>query len=169
MQRAKYRNIQNGMLFLTVFVLMFSLYIEYIHQLQPCPLCVMQRFFAFLFAILCMFGLALSSLHRAKVVTLIQCAIAILGLYFSGRQLWLQSFSNIEQSVQCMPGLDALLHYFSWLMIIKSFIWGAGDCARIDWRWLGISIPVWSMIYYSIVFTISVYLNRSITRTLKIK
>ena len=168
MQRATYRNIQNGMLFLTIFVLMFSFYIEYIHQLQPCPLCVMQRLCVLLLGVLCMVALVLSSLHRAKIITLIQCVLAIAGMYFAGRQVWLQSLPISDQAAQCIPGMNALLHYFSWFVVIKSFVLGSGDCSRIDWRWLGISIPVWSMMYYSIVLIISGYLYVAIVKTLRI-
>lgn len=158
MKRKSYRQLQNTMLLLTVFVLTFSFYMEFIHQLKPCPLCLMQRFCAVTLGLTCVVGFAFQALRQVKIIALIQCIIAILGLYFSGRQLWLQSLP-VEQAVQCMPGLDVLMHYFSWPVILKSFFWGTSDCSQVDWRWFGISIPIWSGMYFVLIFLVTTYLN----------
>lgn len=166
LSRVKYRNIQNVMLFLTVFVLVFSFYIEFLNHINPCPLCIMQRFCAFLFGLCCMISIGLSSLHRVKITVIIQCVLALLGLYFAGRQLWLQSLP-VDQTAQCMPGIDALVHYFSWVVMAKSFLWGSGDCSRVDWQWFGLSLPLWSALYYGIMLSVSMYMYRAICQSLK--
>lgn len=156
MQKATYRKFQHIMVFATISVLAFSFYIEYVNQLKPCPLCFMQRACIFLFGFVCMLGMGVSSLVRAKTFTTMQCILTGLGLYFASRQLWLQS-SPIEYSGQCLPGLEAMLHYFSWDMLLKSFFWGTSDCSQVDWKWLGITIPLWSSFYFIAMFAVSIY------------
>ncbi|HVT62386.1 MAG TPA: disulfide bond formation protein B [Legionellaceae bacterium] len=166
MKRLSYRNAQNLMLFITIFVLGFSFYIEHANQLKACPLCIMQRLCIFLFGFTCILGMNAMSIQRAKMNTNIQCVILGLGLYFAGRQLYLQSLS-LEQTGQCLPGLEAMIHYFSLDMILKAFFWGSSDCAAIDWRWFGLSIPAWSALYFVTMFVSSLAVCIRLHRSLK--
>ena len=146
---------QNGLLVLSVLVLLFSFYIDFVHQLQPCPLCLMQRFIVVFLLLSCIAGIAFNSFSQAKRLLAFQYFLSIAGLYFAGRQLWLQSLPLNSEPEICIPGMHAMLHYFSWLTVFKSFLWGTTDCSRVDWRWFGISIPLWSMIYYALVLVIT--------------
>lgn len=166
MQKTTYRKIQNFLLFISIFVLGFSFYIEMLNQLKLCPLCFMQRACAFIFGFLCMWSMFVASVHRARFVSLLQCIFAGLGLYFASRQLWLQSLPA-EVSEQCMPGLQAMFHYFSWDMILKSFFWGSSDCSHVDWQWYGLSIPLWSALYFVAMFATSVYVYINVFFTLR--
>jgi disulfide bond formation protein DsbB len=156
MQKATYRKFQNFMLFMSIFVLGFSFYIEFVNQLKPCPLCFMQRLCAFLFGFSCMAGMMVASLKRARLLSVIQCIVTGFGLYFGSRQLWLQSLP-VDVNGQCLPGLQAMFQYFSWDMILKSLFWGSSDCSQIDWQWYGLSIPVWSSLYFLLMFATSLY------------
>lgn len=155
MKRMTYRNVQNFLLFFTILVLVFAFYSEYIQKLEPCPLCLMQRFCAFLFGFLCLTGLALRTLHRARMLAIIQTIIACLGLYFASRQLWLQSLP-IDQPQICLPGLDALTHYFSLSVVLKAFFWGSSACSEVTWRWLGLSMPGWSAAYFIVMAIVNI-------------
>ncbi|PJD90617.1 MAG: disulfide bond formation protein B [Legionella sp.] len=154
------------MLFVTIFVLGFSFYVEYAYQLKACPLCLMQRFCTFLFGFTCMVAMNTRRMQRAKVISLIQCGLTLLGLYFAGRHLWLQSLP-IEQSAQCIPGVEAMMTFFSLDMIATAFLWGTTDCSHVDWQWLGMSLPLWSAIYFSVMYAISLYVAIVMRRSAK--
>jgi protein dithiol:quinone oxidoreductase len=157
MERTTYKNIQNGLLLFTILVLLFAFYLENSYNLEPCPLCLMQRFCVFLIGFLCFVGYGLRALHRARLIATIQVIVACLGLYFATRQLWLQSLPS-DQAQMCMPGLDALVHYFSTGTIIKAFLWGSSDCSDVTWLGFGISMPGWATIYFSIMALINITL-----------
>ncbi len=168
MQRVTYRNIQNSLLFFTILALVLAFYAEYITKIQPCPLCMMQRFCAFIFGFFCLVGLSLRTLHRTRILTFVQIVIAGLGLYFSLRQISLQSIPIAQpQAASCMPGVDALIHYFSYGAIIKAFLWGSTQCTKISSKWLGLSMPVWSTIYFSLMTLSNIILAVLLTITLK--
>lgn len=154
MNKPVYRNIQNLLLLVSIFVLTSALYFEYGKGLQPCPLCLMQRFCTFLFGFFCLTGLCLSSLRRARRVAVFQMVFALGGLYFASRQIWLQSLP-VDQTAACMPNLDMLMHYFSKTQVLTALFWGTGDCAEASGGFLGVSIPVWSVIYFIIMFLVS--------------
>lgn len=156
MERTTYRNIQNFLLFLTVFIIGFSFYFQYIEKLEPCPLCIMQRFCAFLFGLLCLFAINISALHRVRIWAVLQIIVLGFGLYFASRQLWLQSLPVAEAHI-CMPGLNVLIHYFPWDAILKALFWGTSDCQESVWSWLGFSMAAWSACYFALMLVISIF------------
>ena len=158
MNKPIYRNIQNLLLLVTIFILTSALYFEYGKGLQPCPLCLMQRFCTFLFGFFCLIGLCLSSLRRARRVSVFQMVFALCGIYFASRQIWLQSLP-VDQTAACMPSLDILMHYFSKTQVLTALFWGTGDCAEASWSFLGLSIPVWSTIYFITMFLVSAFVE----------
>lgn len=165
MNRITYRNIQHMMLFLTILVLVYAFYSEHVYKLEPCPLCMMQRICAFIFGFLCLFALGLRTLRRARVVALIQMITVCLGIYFASRQLWLQSLP-VDQTQMCMPGLHALVSYFSIDSILKAFFWGSHECAEVTGRWLGLSMAAWSAIYFVMMLLLNSVLALVLSLTL---
>lgn len=157
MERNTYRNIQNLMLFITILVLAAAFYIEKIYDLEPCPLCIMQRFCTFLLGFICFVSFGLASLKRAKGIAIIQAIIAILGVYFASRQLWLQSLPAGDGQM-CMPALETLANNFSFINLIKTYLWGATDCSEITWRGFGLAMPAWALIYFVIMAVINMAL-----------
>lgn len=148
-----YRLTQNALLFISTLVLAASFYFQYALHLHPCPLCLLQRACVFLLTILCLMGVCLSSLKRARTVTFFQIALALAGLFFATRQLWIQALPP-EKTAACMPGLDVLIQYFPWKDVFYALFWGTGECKTITWQWLGLSMPAWSALYFfAIAFT----------------
>lgn len=151
MSKRTYRRIQGLFLLVTLLILWAAFYLQYILGLQPCPLCMMQRLCAFLFAMLCIMGLCLSTRKRGKAVSLLQMFFLLAGLFFAARQLWLQSLPTAEIPA-CLPGLDVLIHYFPWHDILFALFWGSGNCAEVTWTLLGFSVAAWSAIYFLTMF-----------------
>lgn len=145
MKKTTYKSMQLFLVLITIIVFFASLYFQYFLGLQPCPLCIMQRFCVFL--LLCLMGLSLGTLKKAHLISLLQVIISCAGLFFCVRQLWLQSLPA-DQAPACMPGLDVLLHYFPWQDAVKALLWGSGDCAEKTWGMLGVSMPGWAAMYF---------------------
>jgi len=149
-ERLTYKKIQNFLLFFTISVLALVLIIEYENSLEPCPLCIMQRMSAFIMGFLCFAGLGLTSLRRVSINLMLQILFAVLGVYFSARQLWLQSLPFGEGQL-CIPGMDAVQKYVTLSNFLKTYFWGAADCAEVTWRGLGLSMPAWALLYFVIM------------------
>ena len=163
MTKPTYRNIQNVLLLVSIFVLAIALYFEYGKGLQPCPLCLMQRLCTFLFGLFCLIGLRLTAVQRARRLVVFQMIFTACGVYFAGRQVWLQSLP-MDQAPACMPSLDMLVHYFSKTQVLTALFWGSGDCAEVSWRFWGLSIPAWSVIYFIALFLVSGFMFCSLSR-----
>jgi disulfide bond formation protein DsbB len=128
-------------------VLVASYYFEYGLGLTPCPLCIMQR--GCIFILLGFSGLSVLPLTKRfnNVYFFIQSLGVLGGLFFSVRQLWLQSLPP-DQVPACMPDLSILMAYFPIQDVLKTMILGTGDCAKVPWTFLGFSMPFYALLYF---------------------
>ncbi len=57
---------------------------------------------------------------------------------------------------ECGPGLSYMLDYFPLFDVVKLMLSGTGDCAKIDWIFLGFSIPQWTLLAFLMLATVSI-------------
>ena len=157
MTKHLYQTLQKGLLLSTLLVIVSVFYSQYVGGFQPCPLCLMQRFCAFILVVIFLIGVCQSTLVSAKILSCFQMTGAILGLFFAFRQLWLQHLP-IGQAPACIPDLSVLIHYFPWTDVMHALFWGAGDCSEVTWKWLGLSMATWSALYFLIILVVGGYI-----------
>jgi len=133
----------------------FGLYLEHIKGLEPCPLCVFQRIAYILIA---MIALTATLQRPAEVSNRIYCGlitlIAFAGAGIAGRQVWLEHLPA-DQVPECGPGLEYLLESFPLGQALKMILSGSGECAEVQWRFIGLSIAEWSLICFLILIVSS--------------
>lgn len=166
MTKRQFRRWENVLLLLTIVVLGCAYYFQFAKGLAPCPLCIMQRICTFGIGFFCLMGIYLGSLRRARLVVVSQTVCSLLGIFFSGRQLWLQALPP-DKLPACVPGLDVLYRYFPIKDVMQALVWGSGDCAEVSWRWLGITMPGWAMVYFVFILLGSVLLWVRLIRSMQ--
>lgn len=157
MSKISYRNWQAFMFLMTFTVFFISFFLQYRFQLEPCPLCLMQRLCAGLFAVSCLLAVRLNTMRGRRNVLYVQIVWATLGVFFAIRQLWLQALPPSEVAT-CLPALEIMIEYFPWPVILKTLLWGSTSCSEVTWQWWGISIAGWSLLYFSVIFCLCVAL-----------
>ena len=144
-----------GLVFLVCAALLtVAFYMEHVMGLAPCPLCWLQRF-GFMGAGLV--GL-LGFLHGPRgfgnrVYGFLLVLTAGAGLGIAGRQLWLQNLPE-DQVPACGPSVDYLLDVLPWFEVLQTALRGTGDCAEVMWRFLGLSIPGWTALFFTLVIIV---------------
>jgi protein dithiol:quinone oxidoreductase len=124
----------------------YAMYAQHVLGLEPCPLCVFQRV-----AVLALgFVFLAAYVHRpgrkgAGVYGGLALAAAGAGIAFAWRQLWLQSLPA-DQVPECGPGLNFIMDVFPFWEAVTMVFRGSGDCAKIDWTFLGLSMAGWVLI-----------------------
>ena len=124
-------------------MLAFGMYLQHVVGLEPCPMCIVQRYALVLVAVLS--GLAAASrgtLLRAGS-TLLGAVVAIGGAYTAARQSWLQW--HPPEVVSCGRDIYGMIETFPLQRALPMIFRGAGDCSQIDWTFLGLSMPEWSL------------------------
>lgn len=125
--------------------------------LEPCYLCITQRFFVVAIGVVAAVGLLFkphSRMHGSLHLTI--AALGIAGSGFSIKQLWLQNLSA-DQVPACGPPVEYLFDAFPASEIIAMLIQGDGNCAEIQWQFLGLSMPAWVLIMFVAVVGVTVW------------
>ncbi len=164
MKNITYSKLQYLIFSISLLVLGASFYLQYVKGFEPCPLCLMQRLCVIFIIALSAIGLYRHELAHSKSLVGIQLIVVGAGLFFAMRQLWLQSLPG-DQIPACLPGLSVLIHYFPWQHTVHALFWGSGDCTKIKWTLLGLSLPMWSAFYFFFIGFASSLLFYMLNRT----
>lgn len=134
--------------FVCLGLLGFGYYLQFVEGLAPCPLCILQRV---AFLLLGLIFLA-AALHRPapsarRWYAGLLALAAGTGAVIAGRHVYLQSLPP-EQAPACGADLGYLLANFPLHETIVLIFRGTGDCASVAWRFLGLSIPGWALVWF---------------------
>lgn len=131
-------------------------YFQFVEGLKPCPLCISQRIAIFLTG-LCFLAAAIHNPGPAGVkrYAILGAFIALAGAGISMRHVWLQHLPP-DQVPVCGPGLDYMLQYFPLFETLKLMLSGTGDCAEVDWTFLTLSMPAWTLIAFLMLAALSI-------------
>ncbi|SPL68948.1 disulfide bond formation protein B [Acinetobacter stercoris] len=158
MQRVSFRLVSGFLFLASVIGMAFALFLEKTANLDPCPLCIFQR--------VGLMGLGLFSLiaflHNPKAggVKRFYALLSTLTIGWSAgvaaRQVWLQHLPK-DQVPSCGPGLDYLVSALPLQTVFKEVLSGSGECAVVDWTFLGQSLAVWSLVFFSFLLIICLW------------
>lgn len=138
----------------------YALYAQHQMFLDPCPLCIFQRIAFMLMAAGFLFGLLFATLGWLRIVaTLIITLGGIAGIGVAGWHVYLQSLPA-DQVPACGPGLAYMLDTLPLNQVLNKVFAGSGECAKVDWSFLGLSMPAWTLIWYLILLIGTVWALR---------
>lgn len=126
-------------------------YLQYAKGLQPCPLCQLQRLCLGLIGLLFLFAV----LHRPKNKGIKRYGWLILffsgiGTYLAGKQVIMQ-LTNSESKTACGVSLEYIMQALPFQDAVKLILQGVGDCSRVEWRFLAMSLAQWTLIMFIIL------------------
>ncbi len=134
----------------------FGLVLQNIAHIEPCPMCIMQRY-AFAVAGLISF---MAFVHNPaglgrKVYGALLLLAALAGGGVAARQSWIQHFP--PKIMDCGPDLDFMVNSFPLGEALPMIFQGAGDCSKVDWRFLGLSIAEWAFFCFAAILMAGIY------------
>lgn len=137
----------------------FALYAEKVLLLMPCPLCVLQRMAVIALGIVFL----VAALHypgqwgrRGYAVLMLLAAGA--GVAVAGRHVWLQNLPA-DQVPACGAGYDYIMDTLPFADAMATIFTGSGECAVVDWQFLGLSMPAWVVISVGAVGAAGIWNN----------
>jgi disulfide bond formation protein DsbB len=127
-------------------MLAFGQYLQHVVGLEPCPMCIVQRYALIAIVIFA----ALSASVKSKKWQLGGGAwlliAAVFGAYVAARQSWLQWYP--PEVMSCGRDFYGMIENFPLQRAIPMIFKGSGDCSKIDWTFLGGSIANWSFLCF---------------------
>jgi disulfide bond formation protein DsbB len=122
----------------------YAYYSQYVLELDPCPLCIFQRFsmiaLGILFLIAGIHGAAARSKAAISYCVLISIA-ALSGIAVATRHVWI-TMLPADKVPECGAGLEFIVEMDGWWQGFQYAFQGTGDCAAVDWTFLGMSMPM---------------------------
>jgi disulfide bond formation protein DsbB len=129
-----------------VALLAFGLYLQHVVGLEPCPMCIVQRYALVLVAIFA----GLTAIGKSKGVliggSLLTLIISGFGAFVAARQSFLQWYP--PEIASCGRDFYGMIETFPLKRAIPMIFKGSGDCTKIDWTFLGASIANWSFVCF---------------------
>ena len=129
-----------------VAMLAFGLYLQHVVGLEPCPMCIVQRYALILVALIA--GISSALRQRAAHVggAFLILLLSGFGAFVAARQSWLQW--NPPETVSCGRDFYGMIETFPLKRAIPMIFKGGGDCTKVDWTFLGGSIANWSFLVF---------------------
>ena len=167
-QFTTYRYLQVLLVLMTVVGMSFALFfLQRYMGFTPCPLCVFQRI-----GLMMMGGFALLTVilnPKSIIIKLLLWLGSLVGIGWAAgvaaRHVWLQHLPA-DQVPSCGPGLDYWLDTLPMQQVLNEVLAGSGECASVDWRFLGLSIPEQSLIFFSLLLLVHILILWRIIRPL---
>jgi disulfide bond formation protein DsbB len=134
-------------------MLAFGLYLQHVVGLEPCPMCIVQRYALVLVAVISGVTAALRTRGAWLTGSLLGLLAAGFGGFTAARQSFLQWYP--PETVNCGRDFYGMIETFPLKRALPMIFKGSGDCSKVDWTFLGGSIANWSFVAFlgfSIVF-----------------
>ncbi len=132
-----------------VAMLAFGLYLQHVVGLEPCPMCIVQRYALIGVAVLAAIAAALPGNGPRKAVALLALLAAGFGAFVAARQTWLQWYP--PEFASCGRDFYGMIENFPLQRAIPMIFKGSGDCTKVDWTFLGGSIANWSFVCFVVL------------------
>lgn len=153
-------------------MLAFGLYLQHVVGLEPCPMCIVQRYALILVAVVAGVGAFVgkapavtvraapveggarqpfASKTPLAVVSFLGLVVSGFGAFVAARQSFLQWYP--PEIASCGRDFYGMIETFPLKRAIPMIFKGSGDCTKIDWTFLGLSIANWSFVWF-VVFAI---------------
>ena len=140
-----------GLALCCVGLLAFGLYLQHVVGLEPCPMCIVQRYAMVCIAVLSAFAWFISRKSMQVAMSLLLLIASSFGAFVAARQSYLQWYP--PELVSCGRDFYGMVESFPLKRAIPMIFKGSGDCTKVDWTFLGGSIANWSYVAF-VVFAL---------------
>lgn len=133
--------------FVALLMLAVALYLQHVEGMQPCPLCVIQRYAFAAIALFCLIGVFIQR-GRARTSAGLAACSAIAG---AGVAAW-HIYIKANPTVSCgIDPLETSLNTLPTAKILPFLFQADGLCATPYAPILGLSIPQWAFIWFVVL------------------
>lgn len=138
-------------------LLSYAQYLQQVEGLLPCPLCVAQRIAYGLLGLTAL----VAFLHNPQVIGrrvygLLLFFFALTGAIIAARHAWLIRY---PESFECgISPEEAFLNALPLVEWWSGMFKANGDCANVDWKFLSLTIPDWSLTAFVVLGILALYM-----------
>lgn len=153
------RQINAAGVFLAVSAMLFAyIFLQHYLELDPCPLCMVDRALVLGSGLFFLIGLVHNpaSLLLQRIYAGFAGLFALAGVLVCWRHIYLQNLPA-DKVPDCAPGLDYMLETLPLTETLSIIFNSSGECADIQWSFLGLSIPEQTLIVFNGLLALALY------------
>jgi len=133
----------------------FALYLQHSLGLEPCPMCILQRYAFIVVGVIAL----TAAIHNPDLLgrRIYSALLAIMAASGSGvaiRHVYLEH--NPPKIFDCGADVGFMLESFPLTEALPMIFRGTGDCTKVPWRFLSLSIAEWSLICFVLLIIAAV-------------
>ena len=144
--RLSFRQIMALIALACVAMLGFGYYLQHVVGLEPCPMCIVQRYAMILIAMSAIIASATGIKGIQISASWLVIITALGGAFVAARQSWLQWYP--PEVASCGRDIYGMIETFPLQNVVPMILKGSGDCTKVDWTFLGGSIANWSFLCF---------------------
>lgn len=139
-----------GVAALCVGLLAFGMFLQHVVGLEPCPMCIVQRYAMVLVALIAFVGAVLPSHRLGSVVAALAVVLMSgFGAFVAARQSFLQWYP--PEVASCGRDFYGMIETFPLQRVVPMIFKGSGDCSAVDWTFLTLTIANWSFLNFCLI------------------
>ena len=136
-------------------LLAFAYFVQFQLGIEPCPLCIFQRIAFIVMGLFFLIGAIQNpGSNGRRAYGLLILAAAAAGGGVSIYHLWVQHLGPDPMAV-CTPGWNWMIENhslkYAWAKTIEHAFTGHADCAEVNWTFLGLAMPFWTLVCYVLI------------------
>jgi len=140
-------------------LLVYALFTQYVHGLQPCNMCLLQRLAVAAVGVVFL----LATIHHprawmARVYAVLIGLCAAAGVALGARQVWMQA-QPLGSLPSCGADLYTLFDLLPVYEVVKTVWNGGGECQAVTWSLWGLSMAGWVVLSLSALGLLGVLNN----------
>ena len=136
----------------SIALLAFGLYLQHVEGLEPCPMCIVQRYALVLVALVAGLGALMPVRKAALSASGLVVLVAGFGAFVAARQSFLQWYP--PEVVTCGRDFFGMIETFPLKRAVPMIFKGGGDCSVVDWTFLGLTIANWSFLNFMLILAL---------------
>lgn len=139
--------------------LAFAFYAQYGLGFVPCHLCIFQRVTLAAMGIAFLFAVLLPAGRGFRILSAVLIGLAgFATIATAGRHVWIQ-MQPAGTVAPCGADLQFMLDIFPLTDVILKVFRAGGECAKVDWTLLGLSMPAWVLAFAVALTAAGVWIN----------
>ena len=137
----------------------YAYFEQHVEHLEPCPLCMFQRITVFALGVV----FAIAAIHHPRrwgsyVYAFLIAVAALATVGVAARHVYVQSLPP-GSIPACGAPLETLVRMFPLTEVIRKVLRAGGECAEINWTFLGLAMPSWVLLCAAVLGTFGVLAN----------
>lgn len=125
----------------------YALYVQYGLHEEPCPLCVLQRMAVIGVGAVFLLAAAVNPAGRGlrRLFGSLILLAALVGIGVAARHIYILN-APAGSVAECGASLDYMMDVLPLHEVLGKVLGGSGECAKVTWRFLGLSMPFWVLV-----------------------